>query len=76
MNYPLRSNSPNVYEVDDPTVLALANLSGVPMPRGKIPVDQKRPVVDDALDWVRENDVKPDVDEPTLRSCRKAPSEV
>jgi hypothetical protein len=48
------------------TARALANLAGIPMPCGVIFVDQKRHVIEEAMNWVRSTDTRQeDLDKPS-----------
>jgi hypothetical protein len=65
MNW-LCNNEPSPEDVDAPTIAALANLAGTPMPNGKLTPVQQKKAADDAINWLRNNDPNPtDVDNPT-----------
>jgi hypothetical protein len=52
-------------DVNEP-LTALTNLAGAPMPKGKLTPTQKKKAIDDAMNWLRNNDPNPaDVDDPT-----------
>ena len=45
----------------------LSNLAGIPIPRSSLPDKEKQAIVDDVLEWVRNNDSPVnDLDEPIL----------
>ena len=57
------------FALDDPTAAALANLAGVPLPTDTIPPQQKKAMVDSAIDWIRKNNPSVDaLDEPSIRA--------
>jgi hypothetical protein len=63
----VRNNDPNPEDVDDPTIQSLANLAGVPIPKKLIPPEKKKPILDETMNWLRNNEPTHDVDEPTLQ---------
>lgn len=42
----LRNNDPDSRSVDDPTLATLASLVGVPVPRGKLSLMDKKPIIE------------------------------
>ena len=56
----LRNNEPDLSNVDDSTVQAFSNLTGMAMPDNLTPKN-KRAFMQGALDWLRNND--PDLNE-------------
>jgi hypothetical protein len=65
----LRNNNLKQEDLDDPTVQALSNLAGLPVPSGRLPPGTKKKAADDALNWLRNNSPRSDdVDEPTLQA--------
>jgi hypothetical protein len=55
----VRSPAISTRNLDEPTVLALANLSGTPLQTGKLPTAKKAKVVLTALDWIRKSNPSP-----------------
>ena len=56
----LRNNRPDISEVDDDTLTALVNVAGLPMPKYKVPEEEKAKAMADALDWLRQNSLNMD----------------
>merc|ERR1712113_1380628 len=51
----LRKNDPNVDNVDDCTVEAFSELTGLSLPK-KMTAKKKKKFMEDSLDWLRKND--------------------
>ena len=66
----LRNNDPDLTDLDDATIEAMAKLAGVPLGgAGSSPRQGKTAAVDDALSWLRNNDLDlEDLEDPTLMS--------
>jgi hypothetical protein len=59
---------------DDFTLASLANLAGIPRPKGGNSPAQKKQVLDDTLEWLRDSEAKPgDLDDPTLETLAISP---
>ncbi len=55
--------------MNGPALVALTNLGGIPLPKGKLTPPQKKKAINDAMNWLRNNDPNPtDVDEPTAQA--------
>ena len=62
----MRNNNPKPDDVNKPTLDALSNLTGVPVPE-KINRDKKNKFLEDTMDWLRNNEPKvEEIDEPDL----------
>jgi hypothetical protein len=55
----LRNNNPNADDVCEPTLRQVADLAGIPVPRKSLSSPQKHKVLDQAVNWVRDNKPKP-----------------
>jgi hypothetical protein len=63
----LQNNHMNPSDLDDPTLLALATLAGIPFVANSIAPGKRGPIVDQAIEWLRNNNVNPaDINEPSL----------
>jgi hypothetical protein len=61
----LRKNTPEM-DVDEPTLEALSNLTGLPPPKKRTP-EEKKKFVEDSMDWLRKNEPDlEDVDDSTV----------
>lgn len=56
----LRNNTPVIDNVDETTLESLANLAGVPMLRGHVSPEKKKDLIDKIVNWLRNNDIKPE----------------
>lgn len=64
----LRVNKPNNNDLCDLMIYALATLTPVPPPRGDIPLEEKEPMMENALVWICSNEPKVnDLYEPNVR---------
>ena len=63
----LRSHEPDLVDLDDLSLESLANLTGVSLPKD-VSSSSKKNFMDDALDWLRKNDISADqdLDDPTI----------
>ena len=66
----LRRNNPPLEEVDQPTLEALSNLTGLPLPKNVAPEDKKKHL-DENIDWLRRNSPDmSDLDNPTVEKVK------
>ena len=68
-----RNNNIIPQDIDDPTLLALSNLAGTPLPKSSTPRD-KRKALDAAIDWLRKNNpTAENVSNPTVTALVNFP---
>ena len=57
----MRHNDPTTESLDDPTIIALSNIAGVPIPK-KMTQDEKKKALEDIVDFVRnKHDILPEL---------------
>jgi hypothetical protein len=56
----IRNSDRVTMDIDYPTLQSLSNITGVPVPTGRILDSDKIPILNEVVYWIRNNDPNPD----------------